>query len=154
MKEELTVEEHPIFEEMEFGQEVMMCSASSVNTANTKCQILNSEELSNASVYIKDVPEYTHFGGIYTQFQHGVPEIQNQELMYSEEGSCGDTSGETVEQRSSMRLRMKPEFSKQTDLVLKSPLFGAAAEIVSDMEKALGIHIPPISLGQVGSLKW
>lgn len=174
MKEEVTIEEHPYFEDLNFGEEIKECSALNVDCVDSEYQNMNSEELSIAFVSSKEMPNHTYFSDGYRHLQHMLPEIKSQELTCSEEGSLQNvenmaerstecvrkmvfverTAGKIVKQAGNMRLRVTPDFLKQTGIVPRRPLFGAAAEVMNEMDKALGIHLPPFSLEQIGSLKW
>jgi len=142
---------------------------SGFSTDTAKHKNLNSTDLRTVQFACnKGMPEDTQFTGGYRQLQHRLPEIRNPEVMCREEGSyqsignvqkenavflgkvgiyessAGKCAGET----SSIRLRVKPEFNERTGMLWR-PLSGEA-----EKENILGIQLQPLSLEQVGSLKW
>jgi hypothetical protein len=171
-KEEMVIEPHSDFEDMECGQE-MVCLASSNSTADHGYRDLNTDVMRTAVLSSNEaVPEQTQFAGDHRQLEHNVSEIQSQELRCSEGGShqsvesirCAefmrtwisneDTAGEFVEQTSNVTLRLKPQFSGETDVMLRKALFGTAKEDVNEVEKSSGCRLQLFSFESVGSLKW
>jgi hypothetical protein len=174
VKDEVTIDEDPYFEDPKFGQGMKECSTFCEDSIDKPYQNFNSERLSTAFVSSEDMSEPIRLNDDYRQLQHTVPKIHVRELTSSEEGSlqsvrnmskrstkCMEqvkssegTSGEYVEQTGNMRLRVKPDFSRQTDKISGRCMFGAETEVVSEMPTALGIgvlHSSPIHLGR---LEW
>lgn len=164
VKEEMTIEPHP--------DEEMINLASSISTADSGYQNLNTDEMSIVVPGCNEgVPEQTHFTGGHEQLEHNVSEIQSQELRHTEGGchhsvesvssefmgtliSNEDTAGEFVEQTGSMTLEMIPQFSEKTDIVLRRHWFGTAKEDGNKMAQSPGIHLQPFTVERAGSLKW
>jgi hypothetical protein len=145
------------------------CSGFGIDTANRKHQNLSSTDLRTVQLASNEgMPKDTHNTGGYRQLQHRLPEIRNPEVTCREEGSYKSigkvqkgnavfsgkvgiyegSAGKCVGETSGMRLRVKPEFNERTGLLWR-PLSGEA-----EKENVLGIQLQPLSLEQVGSLKW
>jgi hypothetical protein len=167
-KEKTVLEGHSAFEGLgcEKGK---TCSGFGIDTANCKHQNLSSTDLHTAQLACnEEMPKDTQFTGGYRQHQQRLPEIQNPEVTCREEGSCKKignvqkgnavflrkvgiyegSAGKCVGETSGVRLRVKPEFNERTGLLWR-PLSGEA-----EKENILGIQLQPLSLEQVGSLKW
>jgi len=168
VQEEMLVEGHSDFEGSGYDKG-KTCSGFSTDTANRKHQNLSSTDLRTVQFATNEgIPEDTQFTGGYRQLQHRLPEIQNPEVMSREEGSYKSignvqkenavflgkvgiyegSAGKCVGETSSMRLRVKPEFNERTGMLWR-PLSGE-----TEKENILGIQLQPLSLEQVGSLKW
>jgi hypothetical protein len=168
VKEKIVIEGHTDFEDLGCDKR-KTCSGFSINTGNCKHQNLSSMDLRTVQfVRNEGMPEDTQFTGGYRQLQHRLPEIQNPEVVCREEGSYQSTgnvqkgnavflgqvgihegsAGKCVGETSGMRLRVKPEFNERTGMLWR-PLSREA-----EKENVLGIQLQPLSLEQVGSLKW
>ena len=168
VKEKTVVEGHSDFED--FGcDKGKTCSGFIIDAANCKYQNLSSKDLCTVQFACNEgMLEDTQFTGGCRQLQHRVPEIQNPEVMCREEGSYQSignvqkgnavclgkvaiyegSAGKCIGETNTMRLRVKPEFNEQTGMLWR-PLSGEA-----EKENVLGIQLQPLSLEQVGSLKW
>lgn len=168
MKEKTVVEVHSDFEDLGSDKR-KTCSAWSIDTANCKHQNLSSTDLHTVQFACNEgMPKDTQFTGGYRQPQHRLPEIRNPEVTCREEGShksIGNvqkgnavflgkvgiyegSSGKCVGETSGVRLRVKAEFNERTGMLWR-PLSREA-----EKENILGIQLQPLSLEQVGSLKW
>jgi hypothetical protein len=171
VKEEVTIKEPPYCEDQNFGKEAEEHSVLSVDCVNSEYQNMRNEEPSTVLVRSEEMSNDTYFSDGYRHLQHTIPEIKSQNLMCSEERSLQTvenmtgrstecmisiegTAGETVKQTGNMGLQVTPHLLKQTGVIRRIPRFGAAAQVMNEMDKALGIHLPPFSQEKVGSLKW
>lgn len=163
------VEGHSEFESLGSDQG-KTCFKVSTDTASNKHQNGSREDLSTVQLVSGEgMPENTE----KYRHQHRVPAIQNRGAVSNEEGSYEsvgkvlkenaefmgkvesreNSASRCVEKTSNMRLRVKPEFSERTGILWR-PLFGEAKKALADKEDVLGIPLRPLSLEQVGSLKW
>jgi len=168
LKEKIVVEGHSDFEGSGCDKG-KTCSGFGIDTSKCKHQNLSSTDLRTVQFASnEEMPENTQCTGGYRQLQHRLPEIQNPEVICREEGSYQSignvqkgnavflgkvgiyegSAGKCVGETSSVRLRVKPEFNERTGMLWR-PLSGEA-----EKENILGIQLQPLSLEQVGSLKW
>ncbi|XP_021939481.1 uncharacterized protein LOC110839525 isoform X3 [Zootermopsis nevadensis] len=173
VKEEIKIEENPYFEDLNIRGEIEECSTLSMDRVDNEYQNTNMKELSTGFVCGEEMPDHSFSNDGYRHLQSMVPKINSQELMCSADGSLqnveniterkvqfvkklvfvGRTASETVKETGKLTHRMKPDSVKQIVVIPPRP-FGAATEVMNEMDKVLGIHLPPFPLEQVGSLKW